>query len=51
MNTWGCPEWTKPEKQVSENPSFCEKYTVFVSDTLTKGYAAKVPDDDLNRDG
>lgn len=37
------------KKTLLKNPSFREDYITFLSDMITKGYAVKVPDEDLSR--
>ncbi|KAK5916218.1 hypothetical protein CgunFtcFv8_011226 [Champsocephalus gunnari] len=36
------------KKKLIKNPSFCEDYITFMSDMIWKGYATKVPDEDLS---
>ncbi|KAL4008773.1 hypothetical protein ACER0C_002625 [Sarotherodon galilaeus] len=37
------------KKRLLKNPTFCEDYSAFMKDLISKGYAAKVPDKDLER--
>ncbi|KAL4005475.1 hypothetical protein ACER0C_005188 [Sarotherodon galilaeus] len=37
------------KKRLLKNPTFCEDYSAFMKDLISKGYAAKVPDKDFER--